>query len=561
MILMFILASLITATAQVNQMSQKLITPPESTFFSTVLVEQTARVSTFSNGDLWPVAWSDDDYLYLANGDGWGFGATSPWADIVVNRLSGHPQESNLNGVRIAAGAILGPIWSDPERYNRKPTGMLSVEGALYLAVQDLNKDGPNSFNDAPAATILRSDDKGRTWAWNEESPMFSDYQFTTIMFLDYGKDSGDNLFDDYVYAYGLDYNWRDSFNDVVEDPTKLYLARMPKDAVQDRSRWEFYTGDLNGKASWSVPGDINARQPVLQDERRVYQHLLYPLSVSNLSVLSQGSVVYNKPLNRYLYTSWTEYTFEFYEAPTPWGPWKRFISKDFGLYPWTDNSYGGYATVIPSKFINGDGQEMWVSSSTFAGGVNNYKYSLRKLRVTPFQPTTPSNTPRLANLASQEHGQDATPISKAGPHYGNIHILNDGSRDGSEDSWNGEVKKEDYWGYTWSQAYNLNTLVYTTGRIDEGGGWFETFTVQVRQNFEWQEVDNLAVFPEYSEDASVLANTAFTLTFDGTWGDGVRIVGKPGGLGAFTSIAELEVYYLDPSATRTSSVKIMDAP
>jgi hypothetical protein len=53
---------------------------------------------------------------------------------------------------------------------------MICVDGVLYLAVQDLALD----FDDAPAATICRSDDKGRTWTWDKSAPMFGDYVFTT---------------------------------------------------------------------------------------------------------------------------------------------------------------------------------------------------------------------------------------------------------------------------------------------------------------------------------------------------------------------------------------------
>lgn len=526
-----------------------------SSYFATVFLEPASSVDLFSNGDLWPAAWSDDGRLYLANGDGWGFGATSPWADLVVNALDGHPAQADLKGVRIAAGAGVGSVWSDPERYNRKPTGMTSVDGVLYMAVQDLNREGAASFNDAPAATILRSDDKGRTWTWDREAPMFDDYDFTTIMFLDYGQDGSHEAADDHRYVYGLDDNWRDSFSDTVPDPTELFLARVPKEGLQDRDLWEFYTGDLEGRASWSEPGDLDARQPVLVDERRLYSDTLYPVRPNDLSVISQGSIVYNRPLDRYIYSSWTEYTFEFYEAPTPWGPWRHFLSHDFGLYPWSHSSFGGYGTVIPSKFISSDGREMWVSSSTFMGGVQRYQYSLRRLQVTPYRFTVPSNEPGSSNLALPENGLDATPISRVAPRSGYLQGLRDGLDDVAEDSWNGERKQEDYWGYTWSRAYNLNSLAYSTGHIDEGGGWFEDLRVQVRQSFEWVDVSGLVVSPLYAENQNVPEFTTFTITFDATWGDGVRIVGKPGGSGAFTSVSELEVYYrIDPRVGRAGT-------
>jgi hypothetical protein len=75
-------------------------------------------------------------------------------------------------------------------------------------------------------------------------------------------------------------------------------------------------------------------------------------------------------------------------------------------------------------------------------------------------------------------------------------------------------------------------------------GGWFEDMKVQVKQNFEWKDVENLVESPDYTFDEGVGANQTYTLQFKDTWGDGVRIVGTPGGTGAFTSIAELEVYY-----------------
>jgi hypothetical protein len=43
---------------------------------------------------------------------------------------------------------------------------------------------------------------------------------FTTIMFLDFGKNSA-NAIDGYVYAYGFDNDWRDQ--------QMVYLARVPK--------------------------------------------------------------------------------------------------------------------------------------------------------------------------------------------------------------------------------------------------------------------------------------------------------------------------------------------
>src|SRR5262249_32361784 len=161
------------------------------------------------------------------------------------------------------------------------------------------------------------------------------------------------------VYIYALDNNWRESVNHRVPDPLDLYLARVPKTSIQTRSTWEFYSGsDSNNNPMWTP--NINLKASVLHFDRRDYLSTS-PVYYTNLPAPTQGGVVYNKPLNRYIYSTWTQYTFEFYEAPQPWGPWTHFLTQNFGHYPWSYARYGGYATTIPSKFISPDGKLMWV--------------------------------------------------------------------------------------------------------------------------------------------------------------------------------------------------------
>ncbi|MFB8146352.1 hypothetical protein ACFC1W_06380 [Microbacterium sp. NPDC056003] len=338
-----------------------------------------------SDGDLWPSCWSDDDALYTANGDGAGFG--NEFFDIAVNRVTGSPTDENgLEGEFLAGGDAVGQVWSG-EGFTRKPTGMLCADGTLYLAVQDLRLD----FNEAPAATIARSDDHGKTWAWDESAPMFDDGLFTTVWFADYGQENEHAPEPGFAYAYGLDGNWRDSFDDSVADPTELFLARVPLDAVTDAAAWEFYAGEPgDSEPTWT--DDITDKHPVLVDER-----LQHPgdgavesgetVGARNLSVISQGGVTYLPKLERYVYTSWTELTFEFYESPTPWGPWTLFLSEDFGPYPWTDERFGGYGTTIPSKFLSDDNRSMWVQSNVCPcapAGMSSYWLGLRPLHLEP---------------------------------------------------------------------------------------------------------------------------------------------------------------------------------
>jgi hypothetical protein len=152
-------------------------------FFSTVAVQNAASVAPVGNGDLWASCWSDDGALYTSSGDGKGFG-TEP-LDLQVSRIDGMPGDQRpFSGTWLSGSDAISNVWSGAN-YSRKPTGMLCLDGDIYVAVQDLRRD---TFSDVPAATIVRSQDKGRTCSWDRSAPMFSSYVFTTIMFLDYGK-------------------------------------------------------------------------------------------------------------------------------------------------------------------------------------------------------------------------------------------------------------------------------------------------------------------------------------------------------------------------------------
>jgi hypothetical protein len=261
------------------------------------------------------------------------------------------------------------------------------------------------------------------------------------------------------------------------------------------------------------------------------------------MTVIGQGSIVYNAPLRRYIYTSWTEFTWEFYEAPQPWGPWTLFFSKDFGAYPWVDTKNGGYATTIPSKYISADGLSMYVQSNTWGrSSVTNYDFSLRRLRVTPYVPGRQAeNVPGPDALSSRP---DSVPITRA-LRNGLALILNDGlTMWEGDDSFTGDAKSFDYWGYVWDAPLHMNQLVYTNGDVTTHGGWFEALTVEVRRGQQWVPVDGLSVTPDYTYGPKLPTHRSFTFRFANTISDGIRIAGTPGGDWHYTSIAELAVYY-----------------
>jgi hypothetical protein len=505
-------------------------------------VDQANTVMTASDGDLWPSAWASDGALYAAAGDGTGF-ASHGWSDILINRIDGTP-ETGLSGERLADGDAVAPIW-DPTGFNRKPTGMVCVrlEGhdVLFLAVQDLRSTpGTDMFNEAPTATIVRSDDLGRTWSWPDE-PLFSDHVFTTVMFLDLGQANGGS---EWVYAFGIDGNWRTSFSKLVPDPTELFLARVPAARTQDISAWEFVAGlDTGGAPTWAR--DIGEKQPVLVDERRHYPTPAFGMDAHDFTGIAQGGVVWNSGLQRYLYSSWSEYTFEFYEAPAPWGPWRLLHSHDFGHFPWHGPrsplaKHGGYAPTMPSKYISADGRDLWLQSNWFvpasSRGGRAYSFGLRRVRLDPGSDTVVESTGNLAL-------DGAWPLVSR-VREGQEQVLNDGDREVAEDSAYGPGSGEDSWGYCWAAPRRMSRLVYVPGPQDSLGGWFsETPRVEVRIDDEWIPVTDAETSPAYPCDFTALEQDEYVITFAPVVADGIRLTGEPGGDLRYTSIAELEVW------------------
>ncbi|WRS29375.1 hypothetical protein U6G28_07520 [Actinomycetaceae bacterium MB13-C1-2] len=525
------------------------VSPDDSPLQVRVLhVEQANSVSSNSDGDLWPSAWADDGALYSACGDGTGF-ARHGWSDIVMNRIDGSP-ETDLSGERLSDGEDIAPTW-DSVSFNRKPTGMLAADGdgngkdELYLAVQDLRRpDVGNAFDEAPTATIVRSDDYGKTWSW-AETPMFTDHRFTTIMFLDLGQSNRGNR---WAYAYGLDGNWRTSHSRIQPDPTELFLAKVPIDSIQDRSKWQFYAGDSGDQPIWS--SSIEDKMPVLTDQTRMYPEPLGFGGRGDHTRVAQGGVVWNPGLQRYIYSSWSEFTHEFYEAPRPWGPWNHIGSIDYGHIPWQGPKspiakHGGYAPTIPSKFISDDGTVMWMQSNWFAPastrGGRAYSYGMRKviLKQDLGNDVGPSSfVPRNVALDA-----DTYPLV-ARVREGQTVVLNDGRRDIGEDSAYGPNNGSHYWGYQWPTPRCFDRIIYCPGPQDSQGGWFRTGPqVEIRTDGQWRTIDDVSVSPSYPNDYTALEWDEYEFRFPRVCADAVRIIGEPGGDAQFTSVTELEVW------------------
>jgi hypothetical protein len=258
-----------------------------------------------------------------------------------------------------------------------KPSGILMVDGTLYLFVRNYKPAGSSDYTNARLAW---SNDHGRTWTW--ANWYFAD-TFGAPDFVQFGKNySGAR--DDYVYvvsqANDSAYGWSP---DVV-------MARVPKNRVADRAAYEFFAGlGANNTPQWS--SDIAQRKPVFSD----------PNGVQRIGM------TYNAALRRYFLTSAHQTgggathtpALGVFDAPEPWGPWSTVY--------YNDNFSGGYAFhhKFPTKWMSADGRTMWLLYSGSNTGSSCNCVTLRKATLTingaPPAPTippaataTPSNIP-----------------------------------------------------------------------------------------------------------------------------------------------------------------------
>ncbi|MBZ0268021.1 DUF4185 domain-containing protein, partial [bacterium] len=272
-------------------------------------------------------------------GDGNGFGGNrGNW----ICRITGTP--GNLSGeniTRISTGSGSG---------GTKGSGLLSVDGTLYLWVRNADGSGRES-------RLGWSTDHGDSWTWGFT---FAEFGYTT--FLNFGQDYA-GARDGYVYAVSHD-------DPSAYTPTDHFiLMRVPKASIADRNAYEFFVqGDGAGGAVWS--SDIAQRGAV-------FSHFN-----EGEGRCARSGISYNAELQRYLW--WQQYPgdggkvdtrfdggFGIYDAPEPWGPWTTAtFTTDWDMGP---GDGGSFCT----KYTSANGKEMWL---VFSG---DDSFQLRRATVT----------------------------------------------------------------------------------------------------------------------------------------------------------------------------------
>lgn len=104
-----------------------------------------------------------------------------------------------------------------------------------------------------------------------------------------------------------------------------------------------------------------------------------------------------------------------------------------------------------------------------------------------------------------------------------------------------GDQGNEDWIGYSFAQPRQFTGLLFQEGIHFWDGGWFDDVRVQVRSGALWQDVSGMAFTPAYDGDDGVHYET-HEISFTPTSGNGIRIIGDPGGVASFISVGELRV-------------------
>ncbi len=153
-----------------------------------------------------------------------------------------------------------------------------------------------------------------------------------------------------------------------------------------------------------------------------------------------------------------------------------------------------------------------------------------------------------------------ATPITNGAPGgtsggSQDVGVINDGvtvalDNDNNRlqfDTYNAAQKTNimEYIGYTFEAPYEIEKIIYQTGKMWATGGWFGYgFEVEILVHGTWKKL-NVTVTPEYpdsNEEKSFTSFATYEISFDKVVCEGVRLTGLAGGSRNYISCTELTV-------------------
>jgi len=121
---------------------------------------------------------------------------------------------------------------------------------------------------------------------------------------------------------------------------------------------------------------------------------------------------------------------------------------------------------------------------------------------------------------------------------------------------------RPDWYKLEFNEPVTFNCIELTMGLPYRDGGWWLSLSVEIYHQEGWQEVKDLNITPGYNFDnrrAERRPYETYILNFREVTIKAVRLIGRPGGLAQFTSLARLAVYNRDLS--RWNPSHLVEAP
>jgi hypothetical protein len=336
---------------------------------------------TQANGsDLWPAAWGSDGNVYMAFGDGGGFGGDNERgrASFGIAMITGEPPPTSTTAHNIYGGYAT----AHPARVTGKASAIIAIDADFFAIAgifrpTDLKSDYPHRPSGSPNHLEIASS-LGNAYSWQDSDWSFCGVEskngarilhgaFCPQGFVGYGAGNSGAI-DDYVYLYGMDAAsyWG---NVPSTAPADTYLARVPKGSMLIESAYQYFAGlDAQGAAIWSARAE--QMSPVFVDRN--------PIQVGCRNACTMAApieeAVYVSPLNRYIAVAQGGYAAQtsFYEGPSPWGPWAVIsynnIDAATGSGGWAGLGTGA-GESLGVHFVNAwtspSGQTLWATYSS----------------------------------------------------------------------------------------------------------------------------------------------------------------------------------------------------
>jgi hypothetical protein len=298
---------------------------------------QTAAIGS----DLWPMTWGPDDHLYLAWGDGGGFGGTDSDGRVAMGfaRLEGSPE--HFHGFNVNGGKNPEHPASFPKK--GKTSGLLFDAGTLYANINLQDGAWPDVNH-----VLAWSTNRGATWAKADWLFPKGPGNFQPARFINFGRNGGGvpSRLQGYIYLYG------------PKQPipgirgSSLFLSRVPREKIRERDGFEFFSGlDVHAQPTWNR--EFTQAQPVFTDNNGA----------------APGGMIYDPVLGCFLLTCFHTGPGQLgiFEAREPWGPW--FTVAYYEDWGGMGAAGEGLTCEFPQKWMSADSSTLWSVFSVYGEG------------------------------------------------------------------------------------------------------------------------------------------------------------------------------------------------